>query len=742
MNQTNDTSVNELFRAHPIPMWIYDLETLAFLAVNNAAIAHYGYSEEEFLARTIVDLRPPEDLPKLFENLRNAPPDKLQKSGTWRHRKKDGTLIDVEITSHPLVFNGRSSRFLLAHDVTERVQSQLRIARLNRVYAVLSGINSAIVRIREREALFKEACRLLTMEGGFLSACVNSVDTASGALTIVAQAGQSIPPHALVTDAPWPAQRAVHGQHAVIYNDIATCDMPAKMRSDLLARGIRAAASFPLMLTNRPVAVLTLFAGVVDTFDPDELKVLNELAGDLAFALLFFDREKQLSYMAYHDILTALPNRRLFHDRLVQLLHVNKREDKPVTVVLLNLDRFAQLNDALGRHIGDALLTQVARRLESSLPGFYNISRIGGDSFALTLGELASIEDGVTVLEERIFAPLDQPFALDGKEVRISTRAGLAVFPADGEDAETLFKHAEVALRNAKSSGQRYLFYAPHMNAALATRVALENELQTALEENQFIAYYQPRIDTRTGRIVSAEALIRWAHPVRGLVGPIEFIALAEETGLIRPIGAWVINEVCTQQAAWVAAGQDVVPVAINLSAVQCAHAGLLATINEAIGRNTLPTRLIEFELTETAVMNNPEEAARNLHALKQLGVLLSLDDFGTGYSSLAQLKRFPFDFVKIDRSFISGLPADTEDAAIAAAIIAMAHSLNLRVVAEGVETAAQFEFLHRLGCDELQGFYFSCAVPAEQFAALLTADRLAAARQLASDDANVGLGI
>ncbi|PWF39536.1 sensor domain-containing protein [Massilia glaciei] len=734
MNQSNDTSVNELFKAHPIPMWIYDLETLAFMAVNNAAVAHYGYSEAEFLTRTIADLRPAEDLPRLHENLRNAPPGKLQKSGTWRHCKKDGTLIDVEITSHPLVFKGRACRFLLAHDVTERVQAQLRIARLNRVYAVLSGINSAIVRIRDREALFKEACRLATMEGGFLSACVALVDPADGALAIVAQAGQGIP---LRSGAPWPAQRAAREQRAFICNDISNGDcngigndigadgVPEPMRADLLARGVRAAAAFPLLLGGRPVAVLALFAGVAGTFDEDELKVLNEMAGDLAFALLFFEREKQLNHLAYHDMLTALPNRDLFLDRLVQLLHANKRENQPVAIVLLNVDRFAQINDTLGRHAGDALLAHMARRLESSLPGFYNISRIGGDNFALTLSELACLEDAAAVLEQRIFATLDQPFSIDGKEVRISTRAGLAVFPADGADAETLFKHAEVALRNARSSGQRYLFYAPRMNAALAARVALENELQSALEERQFVMYYQPRIDTPSGRIVSAEALIRWQHPVRGLVGPVEFIGLAEETGLIRPIGAWVIDAVCAQQAAWLAAGQPVVPVAINLSAVQCAYAGLFATISDAIERHGLEARHLEFELTETAVMNNPEEAARNLRALKRLGVLLSLDDFGTGYSSLAQLKRFPFDFVKIDRSFIAGLPDDAEDAAIAAAIIAMAHSLHLRVVAEGVETEAQLELLRTLRCDELQGFYFSRPIPAQGFAALLAADSL-----------------
>ena len=718
MATTIDTPFDELFKAYPIPMWVYDLDTLAFMAVNTAAIVHYGYSEAEFLALTIAQLRPPEDLPRLYANLKNAPRDTLEKSGTWRHCKKDGTLIDVEISSHPLAFQGRPCKFVLAHDVTDRVTSQRKIARLNRVYALLSGINSAIVRIRDRDALFKEACRLATMEGGFITACIDMVEADGLHMHNDAHAGLLLPSHPAALDPAWIANRAAHERQPLVCNDIAKDPAMAPFHVHLETRGFRAAASFPLIVGPRVIAVLTLVSGTPDVFDADELKLLNEMAGDLSFALLFSDREEQLSYLAFYDAMTGLPNRRLFQDRLGQLLHHGGTSS--VAVVLINLDRFSQLNDAMGRHTGDALLVQIGQRLGHGLPDGFNVARIGGDTFAVTLDGLARGEDAAELLEQKLFAVLDQPFQLDGQEVRVSTRAGLALYPADGGDAETLFKQAEAALKNARLSGQRYLFYAPRMNAALAARMALEHALQTALEEGQFEMYYQPRVNLQSGYIVSAEALIRWNHPEHGVVGPVEFIALAEETGLIRPIGAWVIDNVCAQLRRWCDGDGAPVPVAINLSAVQCVQAELVNSIAGVMAAHGVDQQLVEFELTETAVMNNPDEAARNLRALKALGVQLALDDFGTGYSSLGQLKRFPFDFVKIDRSFIAGVGGNAEDEAIAAAIIAMAHSMGLKVVAEGVETEEQLAVMRRLQCDEMQGFLFSKPLPAAQFEALL----------------------
>ena len=721
MAQPNDTSFNEIFKGYPMPMWVYDLENLAFKAVNTAAVMHYGYSEAEFLALTIADLRPTAELPRLYANLKAAPRDTLEKSGTWRHCKKDGEIIDVEISSYPLLFQGRLCKLVLAHDVTDRLQAQRRIARLNRVYALLSGINSAIVRIRDRDALFKEACRLATVEGGFVAACIDMVEADGLHLHTEVHAGRALPARAPALDGQWIAERAVRDRQPVVCNDVSADCLMAPFQEHMAARGVRAAAAFPLHVGPRVVAVLTLVSEAADVFDADEIKVLNEVAGDLSFALLFFDREEQLSYLAYYDAMTALPNRRLFQDRLGQLVH---GATPLLAVVLINLDRFAQFNDAMGRHTGDALLVQIGQRLGLGLPDAFNVARIGGDTFALTLTDISRGEDAAELLQREVFQVLDQPFALDGQEVRISTRAGLALYPADGSDAETLFKHAEAALKNAKSSGERYLYYAPRMNAALAARLALENALQTALEERQFAMYYQPRVDLQSGCIVSAEALIRWRHPERGLVMPVDFVPLAEETGLIRPIGAWVIEAVCAQQKAWRAAGTAIVPVAINLSAVQCVQVELLNTIAGTMAAHALEEKYIEFELTETAVMNNPDEAARNLRALKALGLQLSLDDFGTGYSSLAQLKRFPFDYVKIDRSFVSGVGSNAEDEAIIGAIIAMAHSLGLKVVAEGVETQQQLDVMRALKCEEMQGFFFSRPLPADEFDALVRSGR------------------
>ena len=717
--QANDKSFDQLFRAHPIPMWIYDLETLRFLAVNTAAVLHYGFSEAEFMELTIVDLRPPDEAARLFQNLQASANATMQKSDLWIHRKKDGTLINVEVTSHPIDFNGRRCRFVLAHDVTQRMQADEKVARLNRVYAVLRGINSAIVRIGDRDALFQEACRLSTVEGGFVCAAIAVPQADSNELAVVAMSGRAVPPVPPDLVELCPAERVMREQRQVICNDVAADPAFALLAERMHARDVRSLAAFPLTVGDRVEAVLTLYADTEGVFDADELKVLSELAGDLAFALLFFQRGERISYLAHHDVMTGLPNRRLFLDRLAQLVHLDGMHH-PLVVALINLDRFAQLNDALGRHAGDALLSQIAQRLGERLPEAFNLSRIGGDTFGLTLVELERGEDAADLLRDKVFSALDEPFRLDGQSVRISSRSGLALWPGDGADADTLFKHAEAALKNARASGERYLFYAPRMNAALAARLALENELQAALEANQFELYYQPRVNLDSGAIVSAEALIRWNHPERGLVGPVSFIPLAEETGLIRPIGAWVIDAACAQQAAWRANGSTIVPVAINLSAVQSAQPDLLAIICNAIAAHAVDEGFLEFELTETAVMHNLDEAARNLAALKELGVHLSLDDFGTGYSSLAQLKRFPFDFVKIDRLFIAGVDTNPEDAAIAAAIVAMAHSLHLRVVAEGVETRGQLDVMRSLHCDEIQGYYFSQPVPADDFEALL----------------------
>ncbi|MBC7455844.1 MAG: EAL domain-containing protein, partial [Massilia sp.] len=648
----------------------------------------------------------------------------------YRVRHSDGTTIELHQVLEPLQEkadgNGNKRLFHTLQDVTLQKDQERRVAHLNRVAVVLSGINSAIVRFHDRNALFQEACRIAVNQGAFGMAWIGVIDPLTQQGKVVASfggKGEQVAPFStriglLDGDLPWSV--AVRELRPVICNDIDTW-LPAM--GELQKHGYRSLAAVPLMLEHKAVAVLTLLSDEAGIFDEQEQKLLGELAGDLSFGLRFIDKEEKLSYLACYDVLTGLPNRMLFHDRLTQFLQGARHENTitPCTcVILLDLDHFSQLNDVLGRHAGDAVLSQVAKRISATLTEPYSLARISGDIFAIAVPNLQVSTDLTSILEQQIFGASNNAFTVDQQEVRVTARAGLALYPDDGRDAETLFKHAEIALKKAKSLDERYLYYAPQMNAALAARLKLRSELQQALETNQFVVYYQPRVDLLSGRIVSAEALIRWQHPQRGMVPPDHFIPLAEETGLIVPIGAWVIDAVCAQQSDWLARQVAIVPVAVNLSAVQFKKGLVLHTIRDSIAQHGLDPHYIEFELTESIVMSDPEEAARNLQAMKQLNVKLALDDFGTGYSSLAYLKRFPFDFLKIDRAFITDITKSPKDAMIATAVIAMGHSLNLRVVAEGVETEEQLDYLRRHRCDEIQGYYFSRPVPAAEFEAML----------------------
>ncbi len=609
--------------------------------------------------------------------------------------------------------------------------------RLSQMYAVLSGINSAIVRIRDRRELLQEACRVAAGHGPFSMAWTGIVDQASGDGKVVGWHGGRPGYVELIEftrrldhrSSMHPASIAVREQRQVICDDVLEEPGMAWLHPELAARGLRSLAVLPLIVDASVVGVFSLFSDAVAFFAAPEIKkLLDELAGDLSFGMQAIAREERLNYLAYYDALTGLPNSMLYTDRLTQLLHAAAGTGQGVAAILLNVERFAHLNDVMGRHAGDSVLRMLAQRmldqLGPELREQWCLARIGGDVFGIAISGLQHGADAAALLERHVLDGLRQPFPLlqpDGQhEVQVAVRAGIALYPADGDDAETLFKHAELALKKSKAANERYLYYAPQMNAALAVRMALEQEMHVALAEHQFAMVYQPRVDLLSGRITSAEALIRWQHPTRGLVNPVDFIGLAEETGQIVAIGNWVINAVCAQQAAWQAEGIELVPVAVNLSAVQFRKGALHQCIADAVARHGIAQHWIEFELTESVVMDDPETAIGHLQRLKAMGTQLALDDFGTGYSSLAYLKRFPFDFVKIDRAFVTDVTDNTDDAAIAIAIIAMAHSLGLRVVAEGVETEPQLAFLRNHRCDEMQGYYFSRPVGPTLFAAML----------------------
>ncbi|GIK26230.1 MAG: GGDEF domain-containing protein [Betaproteobacteria bacterium] len=434
--------------------------------------------------------------------------------------------------------------------------------------------------------------------------------------------------------------------------------------------------------------------------------------------------EERVMHLANHDALTGLPNRRLLIDRLGQALALAHRENHQVAVLFMDLDRFKTINDSLGHMTGDALLQNVARRLSETLREGDTVSRLGGDEFVVVLPSLDQPKAAEKVALKLVDA-LAPPIDLGGQELRVSASIGISLFPEDGRDTETLLRNADSAMYHAKDMGRNnYQFFMEQMNVAAAERLRLENDLHRALERQEFELHFQPRVSVANGLACGIEALIRWRHPERGLVLPEHFIPVAEDTGLIVPIGEWVINEACRQGTAWCAAGLPQIPVAVNLSPRQFRQSNLVDTVARAIDRHGWPCNLLELEITEGVLMQQTSDTLKTLEALNRLGVGLAIDDFGTGYSSLSYLKRFPVDFLKIDQSFVRDIAVDPDDATIVTAIIGLAHSLGLTVVAEGVENASQLDFIREAGCDEAQGYHIGRPMPAGQMAEWLLANR------------------
>ena len=434
--------------------------------------------------------------------------------------------------------------------------------------------------------------------------------------------------------------------------------------------------------------------------------------------------EERLTYLAHYDHLSGLPNRVLFQDRLEQSLAQSQRETWVTAVMFIDLDRFKVINDTLGHSAGDKLVLAVARRLSHLVRSGDTVSRLGGDEFALILQNLSKGQDAA-IVAQKVLESLAEPFDVEGHEIFVTASIGITLYPSDSEIPEALLKNADSAMYRAKQAGRNnFQYYTTEMNARSGENLHLENSLRRALERREFTLHYQPKADLRSGRIIGVEALMRWQHPEFGMVSPGKFIPLLEETGLIVPSGEWVVRAACAQLRVWEDSGIKVVPVSVNLSGRQFQHQDLVRSIMDIISESGVEPGLIELELTESSLMSNPDDANRILLSLKEFGVRISVDDFGTGYSSLAYLKRFPIDALKIDRSFVQDIISDHEDAAIVRAIISLAHSLKLTVIAEGVETEEQLAFLVTNGCDQVQGYLLSVPLPALACGQLLGADR------------------
>jgi diguanylate cyclase (GGDEF)-like protein len=433
---------------------------------------------------------------------------------------------------------------------------------------------------------------------------------------------------------------------------------------------------------------------------------------------------ERVHHIAFHDDLTSLPNRLLLNQRLDQALSRHRRAGSKLAILFMDLDRFKVINDSLGHEVGDVLLRQVADRLRAQSREGDTIARMGGDEFVVLIENHESLKD-VSAYAHRLVEQLSASYLLGKKDCHVTLSIGISVFPSDGNDSQALLKAADVAMYRAKEMGRNnYQYYLPSMNVHTLERLELESDLSRALERGEFLLHYQPKVEIATGLITGTEALLRWKHPVRGLVPPMEFISLAEETGLIVPIGEWVLATACAQNKIWQDLGLTKLGIAVNLSARQFSDSMLLAKLTRIIRASGIDPSSLELEITESVVMSHGECAVGVLEQLKSIGVRIAIDDFGTGYSSLGYLKRFPIDTIKVDRSFIRDIPADSGDMKIARAIIAMAHALRLNVVAEGVENAEQLKFLRAQRCDAVQGFFLFRPLPVDQVADALMVNR------------------
>ena len=430
-------------------------------------------------------------------------------------------------------------------------------------------------------------------------------------------------------------------------------------------------------------------------------------------------RERQIRFLAYHDALTRLPNRTLLLSRLRQAIAQSQRSEETLAVLFLDVDRFKAINDTLGHPGGDTLLQQIGQRLTDTLRVGDTIARAGGDEFLILVPSLRSAEDAGPVAEH-VLASLSAPFVVSGHTLRVTGSVGLSVCPRDATDVESLIKYADTALYLAKEQGRNtFRFFSPDLDARVRARMHLENDLRLAVERNEFVLHYQPQIELASGRITGVEALLRWLHPQRGLVPPNAFIPTAEDTGLILPIGAWALRTACQQARTWQQLGRPL-RISVNISGKQLNGADLVGVVRKTLAETECDPRLLGLEITESAVMSDPQDAIRVIDSLHELGVEVAIDDFGTGYSSMSYLKRFALDRLKIDGTFIQGTPEDKDDVAIVQATIALARQFRLRVTAEGVETAAQRAFLQAHDCDAIQGFLVSAAVPGQDLGQML----------------------
>ena len=624
-----------------------------------------------------------------------------------------------------------SVRRALAEAASQRArhQAEERVARLTRVLQMLSGINTAVVRVRDRTELLEEACRIAHSVGNYICALVVLIDPRSRVGRVAAWAGAGREFQAELKFRVDDSGRSEAGEsvtgRALRTGEVAVCDVtqaagPLRFGNRLEELAIRSMVSIPLLIEDTPVGAFTVGASEPGMFSEEEVRMLQEVAANLSFALQYLYKEDTVRFLSYFDPLTGLAKRSLFCERLARSLGRHAGVKQEVVVVAFDVERLGAINDSLGRHVGDRVVQFVADALRCNFGVSEWLAHLEGGSFAAAVLDCDSYEEAVRLIHDRMTAAFGKPLAVGGHEIPVTLRAGLARYPENGADSETLLQNAEAALHKARNTGERFLRYRRELSAEVADRLALERRLRTALDGNQFALYYQPKVSIATGELVGAEGLLRWNDPQSGVVAPAVFLPVLESTGLIVDVGEWVIQQAAHDLARWVEQGLKPIRLAVNVSPLQLRDPQFAARFFAAAGRGATGAGGIDIEITEGALLDDTVFLGRTLQVLRDEGVRVAIDDFGTGYSSLSRLADLPVDTLKIDRSFISRLAGDKTAQAVVATIVSLARAFNLNTVAEGVEREEELALLRELQCEQSQGYLHSRPLRVEDFEALL----------------------
>ena len=704
--------------------WIWENESNVRITYSNGRIAHIlGYPPEEMLGTLAVDHMLPADrdevqlrIPELIAARRGWKRWRLH----WRHR--DGSIRVLESTATPRFdADGELVGFRgVDHDITEQLRQETRIRNMARMHAVLSALGNAILRARTSEELFAQVCQVAVEHGDFDAASVCVPVDGGGLETVGSYGDQAIiemierlgtqPLDGVPAEHMWPGLQAFHEARNIVMRDVATADMPEHVRKDMQA--VRLAAKITLPIGSPPRGVIGLYATEPLDFGHEEIGLLERMASEVDYALGFIANSERLEYMAYHNPVTGLPNRVAFRQQVTVRL-----VDDPLVVAVVDLANFGRINDSRGRDFGDRLLHIFGQRLAATIGPKAIVAHAGEDAFLIAQSARGSIQEEVDRLDA-LLRPLDDtPYEIDGEQIFLHLHCGIALSPEHGDDCDTLERNAVTALGEAFKRKVRAEPFTDLLRKRTTHRIELERNLRRAFQENQFELFYQPKFNTRDQRLIGAEALLRWRHPEAGLISPAEFIPLLEDTGLIVQAGHWVMRTALDTARAWRAMGHAGLRIAVNISARELRNVHFLDECRELL-EPSASDQWLDIEVTESLLMEDIDQSIRLLHGLRDLGCLIAIDDFGTGYSSLNYLARLPVDMIKIDQSFIAQLAQSPETMGLITNIITLAHSLSLKVVAEGVEEEEQLKLLRLLRCDELQGYLLGRPMPASDFVA------------------------